>query len=342
MSARAAKSRSQTHRIEAELFRRSGMLIAVQRTKCANETLMQSTAWPEVNVARWARTKKSFHLYLQMLGKLRVALSPAQPNWMFTAIYLSALGVTTGPMPWRGTAVEASLDVFSSEVIVARSTGECRRIALVPARTVADIYAELHAALKALGVECTISRIPQELPDTTPLHEDRRPAEYEPDAVRRWFQAATATAAIFDEWRAHFFGRSGIQVWWGALDVALILFNGRHVPPPTDRGYIMKYDLDAELMNVGLFYGDETTAPFFYGYIYPQPPGAEKLPIFPASASWSDTIREWVLPYDAVRNAVDPAVELHAFLDAIYLQCVEAAGWDRAALTYDAPKRRRS
>lgn len=305
-------------------------------------TISDNPNWPDVDLSGWAETKRSFHLYLQMLGKLRVALSPAQPNWLFTALLLSARGVTTGPIPWRGTSVEASLDVFSSEVILERSNGEVRRLALVPVRTVAEIYAELQSACEGLGVECTISPIPQELPDMTPLPEDRRPAMYEPEAVRRWFGAATATASVFDEWRAHFFGRTAIAVWWGALDIALTLFSGKHVAPPTDRGYIMKYDLDAELMNAGLFYGDEKTAPFFYGYVFPQPPGAKNLPIAPAAASWSDTIKEWVLPYDAVRQAADPAAELRAFLDAIYLQCVTTAGWDRDALSYVAPKRKPS
>lgn len=266
--------------------------------------------WPDVDVAKWAATKKSFHLYAQMLGKLRVALSPAQPNWMFTSLSLSARGLTTGAMPWHGTSLEASLDVFSSELVVERSTGACRRIALVPARTVAEIFAELQTALESLDVTCTISTAPQELPDATPLHTDRRPADYEPEAVRRWFAAATATASIFDEWRSLFFGRTGVQVWWGAFDVSLLLFGGKHVPAPTDRGYIMKYDLDAELMAAGLYYGDEQTAPFFYGYIFPQPAGAESLPIAPAAAAWSDAIKEWVLPYDAVRYAAGPSAEL--------------------------------
>jgi len=298
------------------------------------------TIWPDVNVAAWASTKKTFHLYVQMLGKMRVALSPAQPNWMFTALLLTARGLTTGPIPWHGTSVEASLDVFSSELIVERSNGKSRRIALLPARTVAEIYAELQAALEALDVECAMSPIPQEVSDTTPLDEDRRAVSYEPAAVLRWFAAATATASVFDQWRAHFFGRTGIQVWWGALDVALLLFSGKHVAAPTDRGYIMKYDLDAELMNVGLFYGDEKTAPFFYGYIFPQPPDADTLPIAPTEASWSETIEEWVLPYDAVRHAADPSAELRAFLDAIYAQCIAAAGWNRDALSYVAPKRK--
>ena len=296
--------------------------------------------WPELNLGSWAPTKKSLHLYTQMLGKLRVALSPRQPNWMFTALLLTARGVTTGPMPWREQALQASLDVFASELTLELSDGRSRQIALVPARTVAEIYADLLAALTALGVEAKLSPIPQEVADVTSFDTDRRAAAYDPAAVQRWFAAATATAGIFDAWRAHFFGRSGIQLWWGALDLSLMLFNGKHVPPPLDRGYLLRYDLDAELMNAGLYLGDETTAPFFYGYIFPQPTECERLPIAPPSASWSDAVKEWVLPYDAVRTSTDPAATLRAFLDSIYNVCGTAAGWDRAALSYDAPKPR--
>jgi hypothetical protein len=296
--------------------------------------------WPIVDVSAWAETKRSFHLYLQMLGKLRVALSPSQPNWMFTALQLNARGLTTGAIPFHEGSFEALIDVFSSEILVQCSNGNARRIPLLPPQSVADIYAALSSALAELRVPCSVSLTPQELADTTPLSEDRRPAEYDPQAVRRWFTASTAAAGIFDQWRSHFFGRSGIQVWWGALDVTLLLFSGKHVAPPTDRGYIMKYDLDAELFNAGLFFGDENTAPYFYGYISPQPDNASTLPIRPTAASWSDTIREWVLPYDAVRNAADPAAELCSFLDSIYEHCITDAGWDRAALSYDQPKRK--
>src|SRR5476649_1519483 len=111
-----------------------------------------ATVWPALDVGSWAPTKKSLHLYTQMLGKLRVALSPTQPNWLFTALLLTARGVTTGPMPWREQALQASLDVFASELTLELSDGRRRQIALVPARTVAEIYADLLAALTALGV----------------------------------------------------------------------------------------------------------------------------------------------------------------------------------------------
>jgi hypothetical protein len=296
-----------------------------------------SAAWAALDVSEWSGTKRSIHLYAQMLGKIRLALSPPQPNWMFTALYLSARGLTTGFIPYGLTSFEVTLDVFESSIAVARSNGESISVNLLPVRTVAEIYADLSAALGGLGIPCVISPIPQEIPDTTPLDEDRRPSAYDPAAVLRWFRAATATATVFESWRARFFGRSGIQVWWGAFDVALMLFSGKRTTPPTDRGYLMKYDLDAELMNVGLYLGDERNPPFFYGYIFPQPAGVEKLSI-PPQASWSPQLGEWVLPYEGVRASNDPVATLQAFIDSIYAMCFSAAGWDPGAYTYDAPK----
>jgi uncharacterized protein DUF5996 len=297
-------------------------------------------SWPDLRVSTWAGTKRAVHLYLQMLGKMRVALSPFQPNWMFTPLYLTGRGFTTGAMPVGLGSLEARLDVFDSSITVARSDGETRTIPLLPVRTIAEIYGALSAAVTELHVSCVITTEPQEVPDTTPLHEDHRACEYDVAAVQRWFRAFTATAAVFERWRAHFFGRSGVQLWWGVLDLALILFTGKHVTAPTDRGYLMKYDLDAELMNVGLYLGDEQSAPFFYGYIYPEPPGAPGLAVRPAATSWSDSLHEWILPYDAVRTAQDPEAEIRALLDSIYEQCIAAAGWDRDALAYVAPKSR--
>jgi hypothetical protein len=312
-----------------------------RHSRFINKHMDGAIGWPELDVQSWAGTKRTLHLTLQMLGKLRVALSPSQPNWLFTALLLNARGVSTGPMPWHGGSVEASLDVFRSELIVARSDGAEQRIGLLPARSVADIFGGVQRALVALAITCTLSPVPQEVADLKPLHEDHRPAEYDPSAVERWFRVVTATADVFDEWRAHFFGRTGIQLWWGALDVALLLFSGKKVAPPLDRGYLLKYDLDAEMFNAGFYPGDDKTAPFFYGYIYPQPTDAETLPIAPASAQWSDQIKEWVLPYERVRDAADPAAELRTFLDALYALCGSAAGWDLAALSYTAPKRLR-
>jgi hypothetical protein len=301
------------------------------------DELGNAGSWPEIAVAPWAGTKRSLHMYAQMLGKMRLVLSPPQPNWMFTALYLNARGITTGVMPCDLEAIEATIDLFDSRISLARSDGRRRDVALFPVRTVAAIYADLTAALEGLDADCFISPIPQEVADATPFDRDRRPAEYDPDAALRWFRAVTATAGVFDRWRRHFFGRSGIQLWWGAFDFAMILFSGKHVPAPSGRGYLMRFDLDAALMNVGLFLGDEQNPPFFYGYIYPEPAGAAALPVSPAQASWSERLREWTLPYDAVRSSADPAGAIDAFVGSIYEQCVAVGGWNRKALSYDPP-----
>lgn len=301
---------------------------------------MGAASWPDLHLTAWAPTKKSLHLYAQMLGKLRLALSPDQPNWMFTRLLLGARGFTTGRMPWADGSVQASLDVFASQLRVERSDGGRVEIALLPPRTVAAVYADLRSALDVLGVHVAVGTIPQEVPDLTPFDRDHRDAAYDPAAVQRWFGAVTAIADTFDRWRSHFFGRTGIQLWWGAFDVALLLFSGKKVPAPLDRGYLMRYDLDAEMMNVGFYPGDDASpAPFFYGYIYPQPPRCEAIRIVPEGANWSSQLSEWVLPYETVRMGADPAALLQAFCDAIYETCGAAAGWDRAAHAYDHPSR---
>jgi hypothetical protein len=295
--------------------------------------------WHVLDVSQWAPTKQYLHLYSQMLGKIRLALSPPQPNWMFTPLYLTPRGLTTGPIPCVDSSIEGLLDIFDSSVTIFKSDGRSRRIPLLPARTVAEGYAEISAALSELEISCAITPVPQEIPDVTPLHEDRRPRDYDPTAALRWFQTSTMIAGIFDRWRSRFFGRSGVQLWWGAFDLALILFNGKRVQAPTDRGYIMKYDLDAELMNVGLYLGDEQNGPLFYGYIYPEPKGAEAISLEPRGSAWSGQLHEWVLGYDEVRRSPNPKEALTSFLDSIYLQCFKVGGWDRDALTYELPKR---
>jgi hypothetical protein len=281
--------------------------------------------WPALELASWAPTKRSLHLYAQMLGKLRLALAPHQPNFLFTALAHTPRGFTTGVMPYGVHSLQASVDVFAAELILQVSDGRERRIPLAPPRTVAQVFA------------VTLSPVPQEVPDLTPLDQDARPAVFEPGDAQRWLAVVAATNAVFDRWRAHFFGRTAIALWWGAFDFALLLFTGKHVEPPTNRGYLFRYDLDAEMMNVGFYPGDAANPPAFYGYIYPQPPDCGTIPIAPAHAAWSDALGEWILPYEAVRASADPEATLRAFLDAIYGVCGAGAGWDRERFTYVPP-----
>ena len=255
--------------------------------------MTDDTIWPAVAVAAWAPTKKSFHLYAQMLGKLRLALSPAQPNWMFTALLLSARGVTTGPMPWRGTAVEASLDVFSSELIVERSNGEAGG-----------------------SRSCRYGRSPRSTPSCrrrsrrsgSSARSDRSPRKSR--TSRRWPRTAAPRstslrrcgAGLRPRWRrraSSMLARPLLRPHRhpGLVGRArrFVVAVQRQTRAAADRPrLLMRYDLDAEMMAAGLFYGDEKTAPSSTGTSSRSRPAGD-VPIAPAAATWSEAIKEWVL-----------------------------------------------
>jgi hypothetical protein len=293
--------------------------------------------WPELDYAGWAPTKRSLHLYAQMLGKLRLALAPYQPNFLFTSLALTPRGFSTGVMPYRVISIQATVDVFDAQLRLESSADGKWEIDLSEPCTAARVFGELHRALEALGVEVTLSPIPQETPDRTPLDTDERPAVFNVEDARRWLSVMSATNAVFDRWRAHFFGRMSIQLWWGAFDFALLLFSGKHVEAPADRGYLFKYDLDAEMLNVGFYPGDDANPAIFYGYVYPQPAGCPTIQVLPPGATWSDKLGEWILPYETVRTSADPEATLVAFMDSLYSVCCDASGWDRKQLSYTPP-----
>lgn len=272
-----------------------------------------------------------------MLGKVRLALAPHQPNFLFTALYMTPRGFTTGAIPVGLRLIEVRLDVFEPQISVSTSEGGRREISFSQLPSIAATYESLKDALKAVDVDVTLSPKPQEISDHTPLDSDERRPLWVHDDARAWLDVMSATQSVFDRWRAHFFGRTGIQLWWGALDLALLLFSGKHVPPPLDRGYLFKYDLDAEMMNAGFYPGDEANEPFYYGYIYPEPERCSEISIAAEGVRWSDQLREWILPYDLVRRSPDPETLLRSFLDGIYNVCGDAARWERGAYAYVPP-----
>jgi hypothetical protein len=299
--------------------------------------LTGTNAWPEFEYARWAPTKRTLHLVAQMLGKVRLALAPHQPNFLFTALYMTPNGVTTSPIPVNQRLVELQLDVFKPQIILISSDGRRREVAFTELPTIAATYRALLDALRALDVDVTLSPIPQEIADQTPLDRDETQPFWVPDDARVWLTVMCSTQAVFDRWRAHFFGRTGLQLWWGALDLALLLFSGKHVSEPLDRGYLFQYDLDAEMMNAGFYPGDDVNEPFYYGYIYPEPTNCSEIAIAAEGAQWSERFREWILPYSIVRAAPSPEDLLRSFLDGVYDTCSRAAHWNRSEYTYKPP-----
>jgi hypothetical protein len=294
--------------------------------------------WPPLTYSDWAPTKKTLHLYTQLLGKARLALEPPQPEWLGSCLYLNARGLTTGPMPWGTLLVEVALDFSTHSLSVCVSDGRIKTLPLVPGRCVADVFSGLRDAFRELGIRMDMWEKPQEVEDITFLGDNRHDCTYAPEQVDRWFRVITAVRNVFDEWRSPFFGRTGLQFWWGAFDLGILRFSGKRAKAPDNRGYIMRYDLDAEFMNAGFWPGDDKSpAPVFYAYIHPKPPGCELAPINPTSAAWIERMGEWILPYEAVRGSVDPRRTILEFLDCIYGVAGSYGGWDLASYKYAAP-----
>jgi len=295
-------------------------------------------AWPELPYDEWSGTQKSLHLYAQMLGKLRLALSPQLPDWFGARLYTGARWITTGTMPHGTCTVEARIDFVEHDLVIDVSDGSRRKVPLLPARCVAEVWADLLAALEDLGIVVDLWSKPQEIANLTPLDRDRVHCVYDPDYVMRWFAVLNAVENVFDRWRSRFFGRSGVQFWWGSFDLSVVLFSGKRLVPPPGIGYIRRYDADAEHLSAGFWPGnDEAPQPQFYAYLLPHPKGAERQEVRPKQAVWGAGMGEWFLPYDAVREADDPEATLMEFLDSVYEIVWPAAGQDLGDLTYVPP-----
>jgi hypothetical protein len=297
---------------------------------------MTEHTWPALDYAEWAPTKKTLQMVVQMLGKARLALSPTQPEWLHAALYLDARGFATGALPVGNRLISMGVDVFDGVLWIDSSDGRSERITLRD-RCVAQVWESFLAALRALGVEVDIWPKPQELADTTPFAENTYDCTFVPEDAQRFHTALSAVQGVFEEFRSGFFGRSGVQFWWGAFDLGVLLFNGEHATPPEDRGYIMRYDLDAEHLNAGFWPGDDSAPAAFYAYLYPQPEGCALAPIDPGAAAWVEQMGEWMLPYESVRTSGDPRDTLLSFLRSAYAVAGSHGGWDLQRYEYVTP-----
>jgi hypothetical protein len=293
--------------------------------------------WPALPYEEWAATKKTLHMVAQMVGKAKLALAPPQPEWLHARLFLDPRGFTTGPVPYGARTVALGIDVVEGSLWAATDCGRAT-IPLTPGVCVADIWQCLQVSLTGLGLELDLWEKPQELADVTPFSQNTHDCTLDLDHTQRYLRVLSSVNGVFEEFRSHFFGRSGVQFWWGSFDLAVLLFNGRPAKAPTDRGYIMRYDLDAEHVNAGFWAGDDSAPqPGFFGYVVPQPPGCAMAPVTPEYAGWVEEMGEWLMPYDAVRTCPDPRTAILDFLDCVYGAAVRLGGWDAAAHEYTRP-----
>jgi Family of unknown function (DUF5996) len=291
--------------------------------------------WPELPVTAWRDTYATLHLCTQIVGKIRLALTPLLNEWWNVPLYVTTRGLTTSPMPYRDRTLSIDFDLIDHRLVIQDSDGQVRAVPLV-ARPVSEFYAALFAALRAIDVHVQIRTMPQECPVTTPLSEDVEHASYEREQVHRFFQVLTRVEPVFQRFRAGFRGKcSPVHFFWGAFDLAVSRFNGNRAP--ARRGIVERVAYDEEVSSLGFWPGDPwtgATEAAFYSYTVPEPANFASQRLRPGAAFFSDSLKECLLPYDAVRRSPDPARAILEFAQSTYDAGSTLAKWNRVALAY--------
>lgn len=292
--------------------------------------------WPELTLSAWADTRDTFHLWTQVVGKVRLTLESPVNHWWHVPLYVSARGLTTSLMHAGGRGLEIEFDLVAHELVVRTSDGGRRTVTLEP-RSVADFYEATMSALSDVGVRVAILARPVELAEAIPFAEDVEHCSYDAAAVGRFWLALVQAHRVMSEFRGRFVGKaSPVHFFWGAADLAVSRFSGRRAPKhpggmPNCADWVMELAYSHEVSSCGFWPGGSAEGSF-YSYAYPEPEGFSAWPVEPAGAYYDTGLGEFLLPYAAVRTAHDPDAMLLAFLQSTYEAAAELAGWDHSAL----------
>jgi hypothetical protein len=297
-----------------------------------------TAAWPSLRLSEWADTKDTLHMWTQIVGKVRLALAPHVNHWWNVTLYVTARGLTTSAMPYRGRTVEMSFDFIDEVMRVETSDGAVEEVALHP-RSVADFYHATMDALRRVGVDVRIWPHPVEVTDPIPFAKDETHGSYDADAVRRLSLVLAQSSHVMQKFRGRFIGKcSPVHFWWGSFDLSCTRFSGRPAPRhpggiPNCPDYVTLEAYSHECISAGWWPGggpvDDAS---FYAYAYPEPEGCSAAPLQPPAATYHPVLREWVLPYESVRLSATPEADLLAFLESTYDAPATLGKWDRAAL----------
>jgi Family of unknown function (DUF5996) len=294
--------------------------------------------WPMIPYSAWKSTRETLHLWTQIVGKIRLTLTPWLNHSWHVPLYVTARGLATSIIPYRGREFDLRFDFIDHTLDIEVVDGQRRRIALAP-QPVCDFHAVVLKSLADLGIEVKITERPCEIAGAISFSDDRVHASYDPEAAQRFWRALVQVDRVLKKFRSGFIGKaSPVHFFWGSFDLAVTRFSGRAAPPMTRKvpglaTAVMAEAYSHEVSSAGFWPGDDgTDYPCFYSYAYPTPNGFKDAPLRPASAFFSETLGEFLLPYDEVRSAGDPDAVLLSFLHSTYEAAAEAAHWDRGAL----------
>jgi hypothetical protein len=294
-------------------------------------------AWPALPLGGWRETYATLHMWTQIVGKVRLALTPLVNHWWNVPLYVTARGLSTGPMPLASRHIEILFDFLDHDLLISSSDGQRKSIPLIP-RSVADFYRELMDSLKAIGAEVKIWPVPVEISNPIPFQQDTQHAAYDRQYVTRLWYILSESEQVFQQFRARFIGKcSPVHFFWGSFDLAVTRFSGRRAPERPGADRITREAYSHECISHGFWpggdwFGTEIPAPLFYSYTAPEPAGLRDAPIRPPVAHFDPKLGEFVLPYDALRTAPAPGQALMDFLQSTYEAGADRAAWNRSDL----------
>lgn len=298
-----------------------------------------SNAWPGLRVDDWAPTRDTLHMWMQIVGKVRLAHSPMVNHWWQVALYVTPRGLTTSAVPYGTQAFDIEFDFIDHQLLFRSSTGATRAVALKP-KSVAEFYSQTMQSLDELGFPTRIQSHANEVDPALPFDQDYQHASYDGDAANLFWRQLLAANRVLGQFRSYFIGKvSPVHFFWGAMDLACTRFSGRKAPrhpggAPNCGDWVMVEAYSHELSSCGFWPGGGEEGAF-YAYAYPEPGGFADHPVSPAEARYRSELGEYVLPYEAVRQAADPDRMLLDFLQSTYEAAAVNAGWDRGALESD-------
>jgi hypothetical protein len=294
--------------------------------------------WPALPLAAWIGTRDTLHMWLQIVGKIRLALTPPINHSWHTTLYVTSRGLTTSTIPHGELEFQIDLDLIDHRLTIGASDGRSGGFALVP-QTVASFYSRLLEELRSLGLPVRIVAKPNEVPEAIPFARDEVHREYDRDAVTRFWRILVQSDRVMKQFRSRFIGKcSPVHLFWGAMDLALTRFSGRTAPEhpggiPNLPDRITREAYSHEVSSCGFWSGSAPVDyPAYYAYAYPEPPGFADWQVQPTGAFYSPDFREFILPYDVVRESDSPDEVLLAFLQSTYEAAADLGHWDRAAL----------
>ncbi len=315
----------------------------------SSDATSKNDEWPDLPFNEWKETCATLHMWTQIVGKIRLARTPWVNHSWHVTLYVTPRGLTTSPISDGARTFQIDFDFIDHRVLIETSDGATSTLALGP-RSVADFYEELFARLGEMGIDVKINMTPNEVADPIPFDKDRVHASYDADYANRFWRALVGVDRVMKTFRARFIGKcSPVHFFWGSFDMAVTRFSGRRAPEhpggvPHLPDWVVREAYSHEVSSAGFWPGSEQVPyPAFYSYAYPEPDGFSAAKVGPEGASYDLQLREFVLPYDAVRRAASPDAALLEFFQSTYEAAADSGGWDRASLerTEDLPRRHR-